>query len=1094
MGGSVSAPQGMTEQKFLREIADFYLCLDEKGRVLGIEEASHQAKRYIDSLREVLLTWRFLPAGPEESGSPLESRDGSLTVAPHRRTVLHLDLPQEGPLNFRGEFIQEEEAGKARYHGYFIRVHADDRTGTDQSSFEAFFHRMAQMLLVMDAGYRIIFANGEVIRRTGYSFEALKGMRICDLLSLEGVDCDQARLKALCEGCLTPCEMTMTARDGGLIRVRMQAHDGQWEGSPCIYCLASELTADEAALYRFEKIFQKCPDLLVILDGATQEVIDGNETFYRTTGYLPEEIVGRHIDQLAIIHPVKYYKILKNELVRKGFLHEKEVTLRLKSDQLYDVVLNVDRVQHHDRAYWVIFMLPIGRLKSLRGILENKSRERSILLNNIGTQVWYLIDAYTYGKVNRAHARFLGLKTRDLSHQDMRKVLDKALVAVFGLPDFETGAVRRTTSEVWVDPPGGGSRCLAIRRTPVHDLQGNLQYVVCSAEDITESILDKHTLQAREAEFWALISRMNQGIAVFKAVPDQTEEVVDFKITQINHRFAEMMGHSRDRILGSRLLEREREARLDWFGVMKQVAREGTTSTHVEFYPGTGLWLQVTVYRPLPGHVAVMLNDITLQKSFEENLHIEKERLRMTLLSVGDGVITSNEGGEILLMNQVAQELTGWPAGEACGREITEVFQIRTSQSGMDKDLFKTVLATNRSFDLDSHRVLVPRTGEDLSIEGGIHPIRDESGAPIGLVVVFRNTAKKREEEKKIEYLSFHDYLTGLYNRRYVEESLSRLDTLRNLPLTLMSLDVNGLKLTNDAFGHQEGDRLLKIVAGILTTSLREDEIIGRIGGDEFMILLPATTPQEADHLRERILQATRVKCRDPLVISLAVGHATKTSPAEDIEEIKRLADQRMYEDKLENGKFMRLQTVEMLLRLVKARFSHESMHVLRVTRYAEAIARGLGLSREEIDNVRSASELHEIGMVMIPQELISKQGPLTEKERRLMELHTKRGYQILRSVDEYSHLADFILHHHEFWDGSGYPEGLQKDEIPLCSRIIAVANAYEAMTALRPYRRRMTMEEALGEIRQNSGSQFDPRVVAVFVKLLHQKGFDDLA
>lgn len=351
------------------------------------------------------------------------------------------------------------------------------------------------------------------------------------------------------------------------------------------------------------------------------------------------------------------------------------------------------------------------------------------------------------------------------------------------------------------------------------------------------------------------------------------------------------------------------------------------------------------------------------------------------------------------------------------------------------------------------------------------------------------NTLNETIEAQKrnqllIEALSYRDQLTGLYNRRFYEEELLRLDTSRNLPFSLVLLDVNGLKLTNDAFGHQSGDELLKKVAKITFDCCRTDDIISRIGGDEFVLLLPKTSNADAEIIVDRIYKRIEHETMDAIKLSVSIGHATKTNIDQSMSDIFTLAEDNMYRKKLHESQSMRHQTIRAIIKTLNEKSEREKVHSDEVSRLSKQIGLAIGLSSEKIKELEIASLLHDIGKISIQDSILNKNGPLTESEYIEVKRHSECGYQILKSVDAYSSLSEIVLHHHERWDGMGYPYGLKGDEIPLLSRIITVADAYEAMISDRPYRRGRTHEAAIDELKACSGTQFDPLIVAAFSKL----------
>lgn len=480
----------------------------------------------------------------------------------------------------------------------------------------------------------------------------------------------------------------------------------------------------------------------------------------------------------------------------------------------------------------------------------------------------------------------------------------------------------------------------------------------------------------------------------------------------------------------------------------------------------------------------VTFMDITERKKLQQDIYTEKEQFRTTLLSVGDGVIATDSHGKIQIMNPIAEYLTGWKQEEAKGHSFQKVFHIVNEHTGeLCDNPVERVLESAEIMELANHTILQSRDGRRIPIEDSAAPIRSKDGRITGVVIVFRDFSDKKERLDEIEFLSYHDYLTGLYNRRYMEDSIKRLDTQRNLPFTIMSIDVNGLKLTNDAFGHKMGDRLLTSVADMLRRVCRDDDIIGRMGGDEFIVLLPKTDEVQAERIKKRIEDAAKRIKLESVVVSLAIGYSVKSTQDMDIKKVMTMADNKMYKNKLKYGKLMRSQTIEIVLKNINLKYDSEQIHTERVSQYCVAIAKEMGFSEVEIERIKTAAVLRDIGKIMVPPELLNKPGRLTQDEFDIIKKHPETGYQILKSVDEYAPFASDVLYHHERIDGKGYPEGLTGEEIPLVARIISVADAYEAMTATRPYQTARSKESAVEELLRCSGTQFDSEIVKVFVE-----------
>lgn len=478
------------------------------------------------------------------------------------------------------------------------------------------------------------------------------------------------------------------------------------------------------------------------------------------------------------------------------------------------------------------------------------------------------------------------------------------------------------------------------------------------------------------------------------------------------------------------------------------------------------------------------LRDISEIKAVEKALFIRKEQFKTTLLSVGDGVISTDAQGNVLILNKVAEKLTGWTQAEAFGRPLGEVFNI-VNEFTRDRyeGLVRNVLKTGEIIDFPSDIILISKDGSEMPIEDSAAPIKDAQGNISGMVLVFKDFTEKKEKQDEIIYLSFHDLLTGLYNRRFFEEELKRLDTERNLPLTLVIIDVNGLKLINDAFGHLVGDEVLRRVGEVIKKQCRADDIIARIGGDEFVILLPKTDERQAQKIAGRIYDAAKKEKVGSINLSISFGHETKREMSQNISTIFKKAEDNMYRQKLYESGSIHHKTVALIMKTLYEKNEREEKHSKRVSKLCMKLGIALNLNQEQIDELQMVGLMHDIGKIAIDDHILNKPSVLTDAEWNEIKRHPEIGYNILRTVNEYAHFAEYVLAHHERWDGKGYPKGLKGKEIPLQARIIAVADAYDAMISYRTYRKALTEDEAIHELIKNTGTQFDPDIVKLFVE-----------
>jgi diguanylate cyclase (GGDEF)-like protein/PAS domain S-box-containing protein/putative nucleotidyltransferase with HDIG domain len=351
------------------------------------------------------------------------------------------------------------------------------------------------------------------------------------------------------------------------------------------------------------------------------------------------------------------------------------------------------------------------------------------------------------------------------------------------------------------------------------------------------------------------------------------------------------------------------------------------------------------------------------------------------------------------------------------------------------------------------------------------------------LFSIIFDVTEREEAFDEIKYLSFHDHLTGLYNRRYFDNVLKLMNDEKFMPLTIVMADVNGLKLINDSFGHTEGDELLTKAAELIVEGCRKEDISARIGGDEFVIILPNTDSNEAEKIIRRIKKAqSKINIRQ-LELSMSFGFAVKYDVESDIELIVSEAENNMYRSKSHESASTRNKTVSIIMKTLYEKCIGEVAHSKRVSKLSAAIAAELGLTPEKINQISIAGLLHDIGKIGVDDTILNKPGIFTSADRAEIQRHPESGWRILSNSDEYAGLADYILYHHEKVDGKGYPRGIKGDNIPLVSKIIAVSDAYDAMTNDRPYRKAKTREEAVEELRKHAGTQFDAVVVGVFIE-----------
>ncbi len=356
------------------------------------------------------------------------------------------------------------------------------------------------------------------------------------------------------------------------------------------------------------------------------------------------------------------------------------------------------------------------------------------------------------------------------------------------------------------------------------------------------------------------------------------------------------------------------------------------------------------------------------------------------------------------------------------------------------------------------------------------------------LHIAIMDVTQENKRNKEIEYLSFHDQLTGLYNRRFFEAELKRLKVEGMFPLGLVMADINGLKLINDAFGHSSGDNLLIEAAKRLKKYLGQEDILARLGGDEFVFLFP----QADEDTVKKIVEKTYYFCKDLVVnditLSISFGYSVMKETDQNAFNALRVAEDRMYKNKLYNKTSFRKELINGILNTLHEKHPREEAHSRRVSELAVSLARAMKMDEYEVNTIKTAGLLHDIGKISVDSSILDKPGKLTEEEFDSVKKHSEVGYRLLKETLEFKDIADIVLSHHERPDGRGYPLGVSCKKILIESKIIAICDAYDAMTGERPYKKMMKKQEAVEEIRKHSGTQFDCKIANIFIEEVLQK------
>jgi len=483
-------------------------------------------------------------------------------------------------------------------------------------------------------------------------------------------------------------------------------------------------------------------------------------------------------------------------------------------------------------------------------------------------------------------------------------------------------------------------------------------------------------------------------------------------------------------------------------------------------------------------HIATIKN-ITKQQLLLHKSSSDKEYLRHTIESINEGIIICDKDNEITFFNGRASEISGILVKDAVGKNVIDVIKIINSEDRIVNYITES--------DYKNEDVLIySEDGLFRHVSISVSNIIDKDKVSEGKVMVVVDISEAKKREKEILYLSYHDILTGIYNRTYLDFELKRLDTKRQLPFAIIMGDVNGLKITNDVFGHEAGDLLLKKVAEVLKQSCRQEDIIGRWGGDEFIVLLPNTSDEEAHALLRRIVRdfenLNQNETINGLLPNMSLGYGVKVSEDEDIYDTLKIAESNMYKRKMLSNESMHSSIIASMKVTLYEKSNETEEHTNRLYKNCFKIAKKYNLSEDEFNDLELVCLLHDIGKIGISDSILKKPGKLNDNEWIEMKKHPEIGFRIAQATPELKKVAKYILYHHERFDGTGYPKGLKSFKIPLIDRILSVVDAYDAMVNDRTYRKALSKEEAKQELINNSGTQIDPEIVKLFLKEIKEK------
>lgn len=616
----------------------------------------------------------------------------------------------------------------------------------------------------------------------------------------------------------------------------------------------------------------------------------------------------------------------------------------------------------------------------------------------------------------------------------------------------------------------------------------------------SRSLRNEKLLSDSEIRFQKVFEQAPVGITVEKG------DV----ITYVNSAYARMLGMSREQIKKTSwlsythpddtnkdqaLFQKLLAGEIDEYDLIKRYIRPDGEIVRVHLY--VSILNRATPYEQ--SDYICITQDITREFEREQELlaserrHRETSRFLSTLLdSIPDHIFYKDQNGVYLGCNQAFEQASGISREHLIGKTDYEVYDRETAELFVARDeIVLKLQKENRT-----EEAILYSDGRNLITETLKTPFFNDEGELAGLIGISRDITDRKKKEDKIEYLSIHDVMTGLYSRMYFDTELYRLDAANDLPYSVITGDVNALKLTNDLFGHNEGDKLIMETAELLRTSCGQG-IVARTGGDEFSVLLPKTSEEEASRIVTKIYAAFEEQKALPreqnYFLSISLGYATKTKEEQTISEIMKTAEEHMYRKKLLEHQSIRSTLLTTIKELLFSKSNETMEHAERMALLARRIGAELALNEADLVSLELVAMLHDIGKIGISNSVLGKPDQLEEQEWTEIKRHPEIGYRIALTIPELQGIAGYILCHHERWDGTGYPQGLGGEEIPYISRIISIIDAYDAMTQDRSYRAGIPGELAANEILRHAGRQFDPDLARLFVERVLEQPLEQM-